>query len=234
MKITPLSIARMVDISAVQAPHGREEILELVGYAKEYRFIAVHVLPSWVAFLRKELDGEKDILTGAPVGFPSGGNTAAVKVEEARQLIKDGVQEMDMMINVGKLRSGETGYVLDEIKQVIGTANGIPVKVILEVHHLTDNQIKKGCELCIEAGAEFVKTSTGWAPTGATLEKIELITGFVGNSIKVKAAGGIRNLETLITMYKMGVQRFGINVKSSMEIIRECAARPDGFVEIGN
>jgi len=232
MTFTATSIARMVDISAVQAPHGKKEILQLVSYAKKYRFIAVHVLPSWVSFLREELEGEDDILIGSPVGFPSGGNTARVKMEEARQLIRDGVQEMDMMINVGKLRSGETGYVLDEIRQVIDTAGDIPVKVILEVHHLDDDQIRKGCELCIEAGAEFVKTSTGWAPTGATLENIELITGFVGDSIKVKAAGGIRNLDTLITMYRMGVQRFGINVNSSMDIIQECAAKPGGAVEI--
>jgi len=232
MKLTPQTIARMVDISAVQALHGEEEIRELVSHAREYRFIAVHVLPAWVPLLKDLLKGEEDILIGSPVGFPAGGNALSIKIAEAKQLIIDGAQEMDMVINVGKLRSGDTEYVGNEIKTIVNVAEGIPVKVILEVHYLDDNQIKKGCELCIDAGAKYVKTSTGWAPTGATLRNIELITSFVGDAIGVKAAGGIRNLDTLIKMYRMGVQRFGINVNASMEIIQECASHPEGYVEL--
>ncbi len=234
MKLGVKDVARLIDISAVRTPHGKAEIKDLVQYAKQYRFVAVHVLPCWVSFLKEQLAGEKDILIGAPVGFPSGAHKTDLKVMEAKELMADGVQEMDMMLNVGKLRSGEYKYVEEEIRKIVQTAGEkqVPVKVILEVHFLTPDEIKKACELCINAGAEFVKTSTGWAPSGATLEVISLITSFVGKAIKVKAAGSIRNLDTLVKMHKMGVTRFGINVNASMDIIKEVADLPGGVVEV--
>jgi len=234
MLLTANDIARMIDISAVRTPHGDKEIINLVKHAKEYSFKAVHVLPCWVTFLKQQLTGTTNILIGAPVGFPSGAHKTVIKIMEAKELLKDGVQEMDMMLNVGKLRSRAYQYVEDEIRAIVDVAGGegVLVKVILEVHFLTNEEIKKACELCINANAEFVKTSTGWAPSGATLETVSLITKFVGNSVKVKAAGNIRNLDILIKMYKMGVVRFGINVDASMEIIKECSALPGGFLEL--
>ena len=106
MELTPQKLARLIDISAVRAEHGEREILEMVRRAKEHRFVAVHVLPSWVSFLRAQLAGEKDILVGAPVGFPAGGHATSTKVAEARQLAADGAQELDMVLNIGHLRSG--------------------------------------------------------------------------------------------------------------------------------
>ncbi len=232
MLLTPQKLARIVDISAVRAQHGQREITELVARAKQHRFIAVHVLPAWVPFLRAQLAGEPDILVGAPVGFPSGGHTTAVKIAEAKGLVADGVQELDMVINVGKLRSGADAYVRDEIKAVVDASGDRPVKVILEVHHLTPDEIKRACELAISGGAAFVKTSTGWAPSGATLGTVRLITSFVGGAIQVKAAGSIRDLETVVAMMRMGVTRFGINLDSSIEILRDCGARPGGGVEL--
>lgn len=232
MLLTPQKLARIVDISAVRAQHGQPEILEMVQRAKEHRFIAVHVLPAWVPFLKAQLEGEQDILIGAPVGFPSGGHTTATKVAEAKGLVADGVQELDMVINVGKLKSGADAYVCDEIKAVVEAAGARPVKVILEVHHLTPDEIRRACELAIAGGAAFVKTSTGWAPSGATLGTVRLITSFVGSAIQVKAAGSIRDLETVVAMMRMGVTRFGINLDSSIEILRDCGARPGGGVEL--
>jgi deoxyribose-phosphate aldolase len=232
MKLTAHDVAQLIDISAVQAPHGAEEIRRLVENAKRYHFIAVHVLPCWVRFLRELLAGSPDILIGAPVGFPAGAHRMEIKVAEAKLLIQDGVQEMDMMLNVGKLRSGEYRYCEEDIRAVVEAAGRVPVKVILEVHYLTRDQLKKACEACINAGAAFVKTATGWAPSGATLDVVEFITSFVGNAIKVKAAGSIRNLDTLITMYRMGVARFGINLNSSVDIVRSVAALPGGAVEV--
>jgi deoxyribose-phosphate aldolase len=228
MLLTPEKLARLIDISAVQAQHGEREILEMVRRAKEYRFVAVHVLPAWVPFLRAQLEGERDILLGAPVGFPSGGHTTAVKVAEARGLIVDGVAELDMVLNVGKLRSGQLAYVEEDIRAVVDAAEKLPVKVILEVHHLSPDEIKRACELAIRARAAFVKTSTGWAPSGATMEKVQLITSFVGSAIQVKAAGSIRNLETVLAMLRLGVARFGINLESALAIVRELGARPGG------
>ena len=108
----------------------------------------------------------------------------------------------------------------------------VEVKVILEVHCLTDDEIIKACELAINAGAAFVKTSTGWLPGGATLETVSLISNFVGDAIKIKASGGIRDLDTLAKMYAMGVARFGINVQAAMDLIAACVALPGGVLKV--
>jgi deoxyribose-phosphate aldolase len=232
MILSAREVAQLIDISAVQAPHGEAEIRECVRNAKEFHFIAVHALPCWVTFLKELLADTPDILVGAPVGFPSGAHRTEIKVAEAKLLIQDGVQEMDMMLNVGKLRSGDDLFCEEDIRAVVHAAGVVPVKVILEVHYLNREQLKRACEVCIRAGAAFVKTATGWAPSGATLDVVQFITGFVGTAIKVKAAGSIRTLDTLVKMYRMGVSRFGINLTSSMEIVRSVAALPGGAVEV--
>ena len=225
-------IARLIDVSTVRTSHGEADIRQLVAYAKEYRFISVHALPCWVSLLSSLLASDADIYVGAPVGFPSGAHKTMTKLTEAEQLLADGVEEMDLMMNVGMLRSGRLDYVEDEIKAVVQIAGDVEVKVILEVHCLSDDEIKRACELCIKAGAAFVKTSTGWMPTGATLETVSLISNFVGNAIKIKAAGGIRDLDTLAKMVALGVARFGINVQASMDLISACAQLPGGVLRV--
>lgn len=226
----PLSyrqIAKMIDISAVQTPHGEHEIRELVQVAQTYGFGAIHVLPAWVTFTRSLLADSHDIALGAPVGFPSGGNHTAIKLAEAEQLVADGVDEFDIMLNVGKLLSGDDAYVLHELRMVISAVN-VPVKVILETHYLNDDQIRRACALCIEAGAAFVKTSTGWTETGATLDNVKLIAECVGNRIGIKASGGIRDLEMLIQMYALGVRRFGINMRAAADIVQRARQQATG------
>jgi deoxyribose-phosphate aldolase len=224
MKPTPQQIAGMIDISAVQASHGIAEIKEMVENAKRFGFFSVHTLPCWVGDVRQMVPDTSGILIGGPIGFPSGGHKTDIKVAEAKGLLSDGAQEMDLMMNLGKFLSGDYGYVESEIARLVETAGNVPLKVIMEVHYLKADQIKKACELCINAGAAFVKTGTGWSTSGATLEVIGLITGFVGDAIKVKAAGGIRDLSTLLKMHAMGVARFGINQNSAIDIIEECRA----------
>lgn len=231
MRLTAAETARTIDISAVRAQHGEAEIRALVRVAKERRFLAVHVLPCWVPFAKSLLFDSPDILIGSPVGFPSGAHRTEVKLAEARLLIADGVQEMDMMINVGKLRSGGHRYVEDEIRAVVQAAGGIPVKVILEVCYLTREDIKTACEICIRAGAAFIKTSSGWAG-GATMDVVSWICSLAGSAIQVKASGGIRDLDTLVKMRRLGVTRFGINVEAAWNILDEVVARPGGSVEI--
>lgn len=143
-----------------------------------------------------------------------------------------GCQEIDMVINISKLRSGRSIEVLDDIRSVVEACEGRPVKVILECHYLSDKQILVGCDQLISAGAQWAKTGTGWAPTGATLKNIALIKAHVGTQVGVKAAGGIRDLKTLLDMYKLGARRFGLGLKSSTKILEEAFAIPDGFVEI--
>jgi deoxyribose-phosphate aldolase len=220
-QLTPSDLARMIDVSAVQAFNTIEDVIELAKIAVEQRFVAAHVLPNFVPIIRDRLSGS-ETLTGAPVGFPSGGSSTPMKVAEARELVAGGVQEMDLMINVGRLRSGDDHYVLNDIRAVVNAVSPVPVKVILEVHYLSDDQIKRGCELCIQGGADFVKTATGWAPSGATLDRVKLITGFVNGAIEVKASGGIRDFETVEEMVRMGVKRFGINTEAAISILESC------------
>jgi deoxyribose-phosphate aldolase len=232
MKLSARDVARLIDISAVQAPHGSVEITDMARAAREYHFIAVHVQPCWVSFLRKELADTPDVLLGGPVGFPAGGSCTETKIFEAKQLVRDGVQELDMMLNVGKLRSGEIKYCEDEIRSIVNAVKPVPVKVIIEVHYLNQEQIRHACEVCIAGRAAFVKTGTGWTPTGATLEIIRYITSLVGDKIAVKASGGIRDLDTLQKMYAMGVQRFGINLKAAVEIVQAVQSLPGGCVDV--
>jgi deoxyribose-phosphate aldolase len=232
VKLTAKDIARLTDISAVRTHYGEAEIRDMVENAKRYGFYAVHVLPCWMSFLRGLLAGSPEILAGGPVGFPGGGHRTDIKVAEARALVTDGVQEMDMMLNVGKLRSGDHRYVEEEIRAIVGAAGEVPVKVIIEAPLLTEDQIKVACDLCIRGGAVFVKTSTGWLPNGSTLEMIRLITSHVGQAIKVKAAGGIRDVRTLIEMHRLGVARFGINLETAVQLVSAVAAMPGGAVEL--
>jgi len=220
--ITPYEIARMTDISAVNAQNDKKEIDYIIGVAKRYRFISVYALPAWTGYVREQLSDTPDVLTGGPVGFPSGGHHIEVKKAEARQLIKDGVQEMDLVMNIGKFKSGDYLYVLDEIRRIDDIAgDSIPLKVIIEIPYLTDDEIKKACELCINGGADFVKTGTGWAGSGSDISKLRLIKDFVDNRIKVKVAGGIRSLEAVNEMRELGVDRFGISSVSAIEIIEK-------------
>jgi deoxyribose-phosphate aldolase len=232
VKQTANAIARLIDISAVRTRYGEIEIRDMVENAKRYGFCAVHVLPCWMSFLRGLLAGSPEILAGGPVGFPGGGHRTDIKVAEARALVADGVQEMDMMMNVGKLRSGDRRYVEEEIKAIVGAAGEVPVKVIIEAPLLTDDQIKVACDLCIRGGAVFVKTSTGWLPNGSTVEMIRLICSHVGQAIKVKAAGGIRDVQTIVEMRRLGVARFGINLETALQIVSAVAEMPGGTVEV--
>jgi deoxyribose-phosphate aldolase len=147
-----------------------------------------------------------------------------MKVAEAQELLRLGCDELDMVINIGLLRSGHLQRVLDDIRGVVQAAGETPVKVILECHYLSNDEIRQGCELCIRAGAAYVKTGTGWAPTGATLENVATIKSYVGDAIGIKAAGGIRTLGTLSEMARLGAQRFGIGFRSAQSIFEQCAS----------
>ena len=215
MEWTVREIARMVDLSAVRADSDETEVRTLADMAIKYQCVCASTLPSFTPLLKELLADEPQIHVGGNVGFPSGGATRRLKIAAARELLHMGCDELDMVINIGMLRSGRYPYVLDDIKGVIRIADGAPVKVILECHYLSDDEIRRACELCIEAGASFVKTGTGWAPTGATLENIALIKACVDDAIAIKASGGIRELETIKEMYRRGARRFGIGLRSA-------------------
>lgn len=227
--LTYEGIAQMIDISAVRADSSDNRIEELVKTARDRRCYLVTVLPSQT-LRTKSLLKDSPVKLGGNVGFPSGGQTTAIKVKETGELVRMGVDEVDMVIDVAALLSGRSNDVCDQISAVVAASEGRPVKVILECFYLNDDQIRLGCDLAIKAGAAYVKTGTGWTPTGATLENIALIKHHVGNTIKIKASGGIRDVETLLEMYRRGASRFGISVASAARILSTLERRKQPIV----
>jgi len=219
--MTSKEAARLIDISAVRTQHSLKDIQEVVEIAKQYRFINVHSLPCWTSAVAKMLEGEPDIYVGAPVGFPGGAHKSIVKCLEAQELIKDGVQEMDIVMNVGKFKNGEYDYVKKDIEAVLAVApDYVKTKVILEINCLTDEEMLRACEMVIDSGADFIKTGTGWIPGDANIERIRKIKKATHGRIMVKAAGGIRTREEFDMLLDMGVERFGINTISALKIVQ--------------
>ena len=233
MRLTSYDISRMIDISAVQADSTQKDIKAMIACAKKYDCIAVFTLPSQASFAKGLLNNHTKINLGGVVGFPDGGHTTFIKTIETKELVYNiRCDEIDMVMNIGMLRSGQYDYVERDISEVVKAANGKMVKVILECHYLTESEIKKGCELSLKAGAAFVKSGTGWAATGATKENISLMKACVGDKAQVKAAGGVRDLDTLISLYKCGARRFGIGTDSAITILEQCKKLPNGKIEL--
>ena len=218
--MTSIQAARLIDISAVRTHHSLSDIKEMVDIARRYRFINVHTLPCWTKTVSEMLKDDPDIRVGAPVGFPGGGHKTKVKMLEAEQLIEDGVQEMDIVMNVGRFKNHEFSYVLDELKQIIALApESVLVKVIIELNCLDDSEIADACNIVIDSGADFLKTGTGWVPGDANIDRISRIKDITRGKVKVKAAGGIRTREEFDKLLSLGVERFGINLMSALSIV---------------
>jgi deoxyribose-phosphate aldolase len=227
--LTAEEIAQMIDISAVRADSTDRQIEELAATACIYHCYLATVLPSQTLLAKSLLGGGK-VKLGGNVGFPSGGQTTSIKVKETEELVVNGVDEIDMVIDIAALLSGRYEHVRNEISAVVAAAQARPVKVILECFFLNDDQVRMGCDLAIKGGAAYVKTSTGWTQTGATLENVALIKSHVGNTIKIKASGGIRDLETLLEMYRRGASRFGISLDSTIKIMNAIQRRKQPVV----
>ena len=222
--LTPKQLARMMDLSAVRTDVELDEMRQLAETCQRYGCICAFALPCYTPDLVRLLADSPEVGVGGVVGFPSGAHSTATKVAEARELLEQGVAELDMVLNVGMLRSGREELVEHDIRAVVEAAHPVPVKVILEVHYLTDDQIVRASQLAVHAGAAFVKTATGWAQTGATLANVRLIKSAVGDAAQVKAAGGVRDYSTVVQMIQAGVTRFGVGLASAQKILEECAA----------
>lgn len=217
-------IAQMIDHSLLRPELTREDIRKGCEIARKYKVATVCCSPSDVALVKELLNGS-NVKTTTVVGFPHGYNTTETKVFEAKQAIKDGAVELDMVINISRLLSGDYEYVKNDIRAVARTAHRhhVLVKVILENYYLTDEQKKIACRLCEEAGADFVKTSTGFAAGGATLEDLRLMRQTVSQKVQVKAAGGVRDLEMALKVRQIGCTRFGATQTEA--IMEECFAK---------
>lgn len=223
MKIPYDTIAGMIDISCVKSSNTRRDIDLMVAMAVQYKFVCAFALPAFTPYLIEKLKGS-ETMVGGTVAFPAGCSTTAAKAFEARELVNMGCDELDMVINIGKLKSGSVKAVRDDIEAVVHAAQGKPVKAILEVSLLTDDEIIGACEAAADAGAAYIKTGTGWMKEPATVADIELIRRTVGDRVHVKAAGGIRNLETLLAMKEAGCDRFGLSLRPAAAVMRQAGA----------
>ena len=202
-------VAKTIDHSLLKPELTVDEVVGGCRLALSYHVASVCVKPSDVALAAGILTGT-DVKVGTVVGFPHGSSTTATKAFESRQAIDEGAEELDMVINIGRMRSNEDDYVYRDIVAVVEAAEGRAiVKVILENAYLTDDEKVRACKLAERAGARFVKTSTGFAPSGATVQDIDLMRASVSPVIQIKAAHGVRTLEALVEMMQHGVTRVG-------------------------
>jgi len=220
MTLSGEQLARMIDISAVKADSTRSEVEAIINAARKYQFIAVFTLPCFASYAKSLMVGESEILLGGTVGFPSGSSTTETKAFEASELLGIGCDELDMVINIGKLKSKLYDDVATDIREIVKTAGYAPVKVILEVSLLTNDEIDAGAKIVRDSGARFVKTGTGWSgPT--TIEHIQTIKQAIGDSIDIKVAGGVRHLDILLKIHEMGVSRFGLGHEAAITMMKE-------------
>ncbi|WP_186440251.1 deoxyribose-phosphate aldolase [Bacillus licheniformis] len=218
-------IARMIDHTALKPDTVKSEIEALCKEARVYGFASVCVNPCWVK-LCAELLKESEVKVCTVIGFPLGAASPETKAFETRQAIADGAGEVDMVINIGALKDRDTGTVEHDIRAVTDAADGKAlVKVIIETSLLTDEEKRLACELAVKAGAEFVKTSTGFSGGGATVRDIKLMREAVGPDIGVKASGGVRDKESALAMIEAGATRIGAS--AGVSIVKGLTADED-------
>lgn len=204
-----MEINRMIDHTILKADAKKEDVMKIIEEAKKYRFYSVCINPTWVALAAKELQGEP-VAVCTVIGFPLGANTTETKAFEAANAIANGADEVDMVINIAELKDGNDEKVQKDIEAVVAAAKDKAlVKVIIETSLLTNEEKIKACELAKAAGADFVKTSTGFSTGGATVGDVRLMRGTVGPEMGVKASGGIHNAKEAEAMIEAGATRLG-------------------------
>ena len=217
MRLTPHDIAKMLDHSTLQPFLTDEDIRKGCELALRYDTASVCARPCDMPLVASLLRGS-DVKVCTVIGFPHGTHRTAIKVAEAKQALADGCTELDMVINIGKLLSGDEDYVRDEIRQIVQVAHeaGALVKVILETCYLTDAQKVTACHLSEEAGADFVKTSTGYGTKGCTIQDLQLMRRSVSERVQVKGSGGIRDLDTVLSARAVGATRCGVRATAAI------------------
>ncbi|MFT4262653.1 MAG: deoxyribose-phosphate aldolase [Nocardioides sp.] len=223
------SVAKMIDHSLLRPELGRVDIDGGLATAVEYRVASVCVRPADVAYAAERLAGT-GVAVGTVVAFPHGSSTSEVKVYETERVIAAGADEIDMVVNIGRLRDGDAAFTESEIRAVVEAAAGRCVKVIFENSYLDDDQKVAGYLAAERAGAHFVKTSTGFAAGGATAHDIALMRATVAVDVAVKAAGGVRSLDALLELNRLGATRFGATATGT--ILDDLAARLAGHAPV--
>lgn len=206
---------KMIDHTVLKADTPLETVKRICDEAMEYGFASVCINPCHVAYCADYLK-DSDVNVCTVIGFPLGANTSAVKAFETKDAIANGADEIDMVMNIGALKDKNYDLVRDDVKAVVEATNGTLVKVILETCLLTEDEIKKACELCVEAKADYVKTSTGFSTRGATIEDVRIMKEAVHGKAKVKAAGGVRTPEDMVKIVAAGADRIGTSAGCSL------------------
>jgi len=201
-------IAKYIDHTLLKPDANIKDIEKLCNEADNYNFASVCVNPHYIKYCAEKLK-DSAVKVVSVIGFPLGANTTEIKKAEVIQAVKDGADELDMVINIGSLKSGDYENVSQDIKSVVEVAEGKCVKVIIETCLLTESEKIKACKLSKKAGANFVKTSTGFSSNGATIEDVKLMKKVVGEKMQVKASGGIHSYEEAIAMIEAGASRLG-------------------------
>ena len=212
-----MGLNKYIDHTILKATASNSDVQKLCEEAIEHEFYSVCVNGCYVADAKQFLQGT-DVKVAAVVGFPLGAMTTAAKVFEAKEAVENGASEIDMVINVAKLKDGEFEYVENEIRQIKEAIGDNVLKVIIETCYLTDEEKVKACELSLVAKADFVKTSTGFGTGGATYEDVKLMKSVVGDNAKVKASGGVRDKETAEKYVELGAERLGTS--SGIDIVK--------------
>ncbi|WP_334115515.1 deoxyribose-phosphate aldolase [Streptococcus parasuis] len=203
-----MKLNKYIDHTILKPETTQEQVEKILSEAKEYDFASVCVNPKWVSLAAESLK-DSDVKVCTVIGFPLGANTSAVKAFETKDAIANGADEIDMVINVGALKAGNDALVLDDIKAVVDASGDKLVKVIIEACLLTDDEKVRACQLSKEAGADYVKTSTGFSTGGATVADVTLMRKTVGPDMGVKASGGARSYEDAIAFIEAGASRIG-------------------------
>jgi deoxyribose-phosphate aldolase len=209
------SIAALIDHAILKPELTDADVVAETEIAGRWGVFSVCVRPSDIARTVARLSGT-GVATGTVISFPHGTTSTAAKTAESRQALQDGATELDMVLHIGRLRSGDLAAVTDDIAAVVAVAEGRIVKVILETALLSDEQVVAGSKAAEAAGASFVKTSTGFAGGGATLHHLRLMRGAVSPAMRIKASGGVRGLDTLLEMRAVGVDRFGTSATDTI------------------
>ena len=212
-----MGLNKYIDHTILKATASSSDVQKLCEEAIEHEFYSVCVNGCYVADAKQLLQGT-DVKVAAVVGFPLGAMTTAAKVFEAKEAVENGASEIDMVINVAKLKDGEFDYVENEIRLIKEAIGDNVLKVIIETCYLTDEEKVKACELSLVAKADFVKTSTGFGTGGATYEDVKLMKSVVGDNAKVKASGGVRDKETAQKYVELGAERLGTS--SGIDIVK--------------
>lgn len=221
-----MNLNKYIDHTVLKADTSKAKVQQIIDEAIQYDFMSLCINPTWVSFAAKQL-ATTDVKVCTVIGFPLGANTSAVKAFEAADAIKHGADEVDMVINIGAAKDGDWDLVESDIQAVVDASGDVLTKVIIETSLLTDEEKIKACQAAVRAGADFVKTSTGFSTAGATVSDIALMRQTVGPDMGVKASGGVRSIADAQAMIDAGATRLGTS--NGVDIMKGNVADGNGY-----